>query len=113
MTKAISFTILVTAALFLGSASFAAEAAKPSIELGKKLFSDTSLGTNGRTCSACHPSEKDIAGLANKKAWFGGSAKTLEQAINICIKGPLEGKPLPEDSVQVKSIAMYMRSLVK
>jgi cytochrome c peroxidase len=86
---------------------------KPSVELGKKLFSDPSLGTNGSTCSGCHPSEAQVAQLAAKKEWFGGKAKTLEQAINICIKGPLAGTPLPEDSVEVRSIAMYMKSQIK
>ena len=92
-------------------------AAKPKdaklVELGKKLFSDSSLGTNGKSCSTCHPSRKKIGELAGRGTWFGGKAKTLEQAINFCIAGPLEGKPLPEDSVELRSIAEYMKSQIK
>lgn len=94
-------------------AASADEPVKVSIELGKKLFNDPTLGTNGRSCATCHISDEKIAALADKKVWFGGEAKTLEQAINICIKGPLEGTQLPEDSVEIKSIAQYMKSLIK
>jgi cytochrome c peroxidase len=104
-------TLLVTAALL--PAPVMAEGKKPSVEYGKKLFSDPSLGTNGSSCATCHPSEEKVAELAARKQWFGGKAKTLEQAINICITGPLAGKPLPEDSAEARSIAMYMKSLTK
>jgi len=93
--------------------SYADEARKPSVELGKILFNDPSVGTNGKACSTCHPSEKKAGELAARGEWFGGRAKTLEQAVNICITGPLEGKPLSENSVELKSIAMYMKSLIK
>ena len=85
----------------------------PSVELGKKLFNDPSLGTNGKSCSTCHQSEEKAGSLAARGVWFGGEAKTLEQAVNFCIKATLEGKPLPEDSVEARSIALYMRSLIK
>ncbi len=101
----------------LGSANYspamAGEAQKPSVELGKKLFNDPSLGTNGKACSTCHQSEEKVGVLAAKGVWFGGRARTLEQAINICVTGPLAGKALPENSVEMKSIAMYMQSLIK
>lgn len=112
------FVIAATGAMFSvvllsHPAPVFAQGKKPTVELGKKLFNDTALGTNGKSCAMCHPSDDKIAELADKKEWFGGNAKTLEQAINICIKGPLAGKPLPEDSVEVRSIAMYMKSLIK
>ena len=113
--------MLLAASAILLSAAFAvcihgttyAQENQPSVELGKKLFFDSSLGTNGRSCSTCHPSSKKVGELAARGTWFGGKAKTLEQAINICITGPLAGKALPEDSVELRSIAEYMKSLEK
>jgi len=105
--------LVLTTMLVTGGRTAAAEGPQPSVEMGKKLFSDPALGTNGKTCATCHASDAAIAGLASKKSWFGGEAGTLEQAVNICIKGPLEGKPLAEDSVEARSIAMFMKSLIK
>jgi mono/diheme cytochrome c family protein len=106
--------LVLTVFLAVGSASVSAdEKAVPSVEQGKKLFGDPSIGTNGKTCATCHPSEEKVGELAARSEWFGGKAKTLEQAINFCVKGPLEGKPLADDSVELKSIAMYMKSLIK
>ncbi len=109
---ALVLSLLAAFLLFIPFTSYSQDK-KPSAELGKKLFSDTSLGTNGRSCSTCHASEKKIGELAGRGTWFGGKAKTLEQAINICVTGPLAGKALPEDSVELRSIAEYMKSLVK
>ena len=109
LTAASAFLLL--AAFVLTPYISSAQEKKPSAELGKKLFSDSSLGTNGKSCSTCHPSRKKIGELAGRGTWFGGKAKTLEQAINFCIAGPLEGKPLPEDGVELRSIAEYMKSL--
>jgi len=99
--------------LLLSTHSVYAADTKPSAELGKTLFSSPSLGTNGKSCSTCHQSERKLGVLASKGSWFGGSAKTLEQAINFCIESTLKGKPLPEDSVEIQSIALYMRSFIK
>ena len=99
--------------LLLTSHSVYAADSKPSAELGKTLFTSPSLGTNDKSCSTCHQSERKLGVIAAKSSWFGGGAKTLEQAISGCIKGSLKGKDLPEDSVEVQSIALYMRSLIK
>lgn len=108
--KRIAYLAICLAVLALSLTAYAAE---PSVELGKKLFNDPALGTNGKTCATCHPSEKKVGELAARGTWFGGKAKMLEQAINFCITGPLEGKALPEDSSEARSIAMYMNSLAK
>jgi cytochrome c peroxidase len=102
----------VTALLLVSHAALATDS-KPSAELGKQLFDGPSLGTNGKSCSTCHQSERKLGVLASKSSWFGGNAKTLEQAINICIQSTLKGKALPEDSVEIQSIALYMRSFIK
>lgn len=101
------------AALLLAPHSAHAADSKPSAELGKKLFYSQSLGTNGKSCSTCHQSERKLGKIAAKGSWFGGSAKTLEQAINICIQSTLKGTALPEDSVEIQSVALYMRSFIK
>jgi len=100
-------------ALLLSSHSVQAADSKPSVELGKSLFSSPSLGTNGKSCATCHQSERKLGVLAAKSAWFGGNAKTLEQAINLCIQSTLKGKALPEDAVEIQSVALYMRSFIK
>jgi len=101
------------AALLLSSHSVHADESTPSAELGKKFFYSPSLGTNGKSCSTCHQSERKLGVLASKGSWFGGNAKTLEQAINFCIESTLKGKALPEGSVEIQSIALYMRSFIK
>lgn len=102
----------ITALLLTSHCVYAGDT-KPSAELGKQLFSDPSLGTNGKSCSTCHQSERKLGTIAAKSSWFDGGVKTLEQAISGCIQGSLKGKNLPEDSVEVQSIALYMRSLIK
>ncbi|MGA2191955.1 MAG: cytochrome c peroxidase [Nitrospirota bacterium] len=104
--------LFAISALFLATLPAYAAEKQPSIALGKKLFEDKSLGTSGKSCASCHKPDA-IGGLAAKKSWFGEEAKTLEQAINVCITGPLAGKALPEGSVEAKSMAMYMRSMIK
>ena len=108
------FTALLSL-LFVLSFSFAAAGAqetKPSVEYGKKLFSDPSLGTNGKSCASCHD-EAALKKFAAQDSWFGGEAPRLEDAINFCIKGSLGGKPQPRNSVILKSIAMYIKSFKK
>lgn len=102
----------IAALLFSSNSALAADS-KPSAELGKKFFYSPSLGTNGKSCSTCHQSERKLGVLASKDSWFGGNAKTLEQAINICIQSTLKGEALPDDSVEIQSIALYMRSFIK
>ena len=106
---------VLAAAIFVFAAagmSYAAdEAVKPSVELGKKLFSDTGLGTNGRSCATCHADEAKIGEYAARGTWFGGQATTLGQAVNTCIAGGLKGTPKAEDGVEIQSIVMYMKSV--
>jgi hypothetical protein len=73
------------------------------IDTGKALFNDRALGTSGKTCNDCH---KDGQGL--EKA---GARKDLEQMVNRCIAGPLKGKALKEDSVEMRSLVLYIKSL--
>jgi len=77
----------------------------PSIERGKQLFADTRLGTSGKSCASCHP------GGARLEEVGASSDKELTATINSCIKGPLEGTQLGPESVEMKSLLLYLRSL--
>ena len=108
MKTTISLLSLLVFISLITAAAMAAET-KPSVEYGKKLFSDPSLGTNGKSCASCHE-EAALKKFAAQDSWFGGEATRLEDAVNFCIKGSLRGKPQPRNSVVLKSIAMYIKS---
>jgi hypothetical protein len=74
-----------------------------SLELGRKLFNDTTLGTTGKSCNTCHADGKDLS-----KA---GSMNELPGIINGCIAHNLKGKALDVNSVEMKSLILYIRSL--
>lgn len=76
---------------------------KASADIGRTLFSDPALGTSGRTCNNCHPGGKGL-----EKA---GVRKDLARMVNTCIAGPLKGKSLSDDSVEMRSIILYIKSL--
>src|SRR6185369_16160605 len=96
--------ITVLAAFFMAATpAFAADA--PSAELGKQLLSDTNLGTNGKSCSTCHPDGKGLEKAANYVE------SSLGKIINKCIQSPLKGKVLTSDSPELKSLTKYIQSL--
>lgn len=101
------FGIVLLALLFILAGITAVYAAKhePSVEKGKALFNDKKLGTSGKTCNDCHQNGKGM-----EKA---GARKDLEQMVNNCIAGPLKGKQLKTDSVEMKSLVLYIKSLKK
>jgi cytochrome c len=77
-----------------------------SVERGKELFSGAELGTNGKSCISCH---RDGEGLA-KAALYDD--ENLGVAINRCIQDALEGEMLDDHSAGMKSLIMYIKSLV-
>ncbi len=97
--KALFFILLVT---LLGiSSAFAVQ--EVSLELGKKLFNDPNLGTGGKSCNTCHPDGKGLS-----KA---GGMNDLPNIINGCITHNLKGKALDTNSVEMKSLVLYVKSL--
>jgi len=100
-------TILLTILLMVISVAFA----NTLVDKGKELFNDKSLGTNGKSCSTCHPEGKKING--KKKTFIIKDKKfeTVEDAINFCIEHALSGKPLAKDSEDMKALASYVKSL--
>lgn len=87
--------------------SYSAWAAGPSLEEGKKLFNDPALGgsTNDKSCSSCHADGKGLQKAAN--------LPHIEDRINKCIQGALKGQPLDKNSDAMKSLKMYVESLIK
>jgi len=74
-----------------------------SIDLGKKLFNDPKLGTAGKSCNTCHTDGKDLS-----KA---GAIDELPAIVNACITRNLKGRALDVNSVEMKSLILYIKSL--
>lgn len=74
-----------------------------SVDQGKALFNDPKLGTTGTACGNCHTDGK---GLEN-----AGARSDLANVINGCITRALKGKALDEDSFEMQSMVMYIKSL--
>ncbi len=81
--------------------------AESSVELGKKLFNDSTLGgsTNEKSCNSCHENGKGLE--------HAGSKKNLSKMINRCITGPLGGQKIDGRKVEMRSLKMYIQSLGK
>ncbi len=86
------------------------------IEKGKALYKDPKLGgaTSGKSCASCH-SESSAAKWLNKKEYsiMGNKAKSIEEAINICIKNAMGGKGLDPKSDDMKALVAYLKYLAK
>ncbi|MBU0673499.1 MAG: cytochrome-c peroxidase [Proteobacteria bacterium] len=98
--------ILLTAAILVGTGGMVI-AGESSVELGKKLFNDPTLGgsTNPKSCNTCHPDGKDLEKAASKSS--------LSSTINNCIKSALNGEKVDGRSVEMRSLKMYIESLAK
>jgi len=99
--RPISLIGLSTLIVLFAFPAFAADA----LQSGKELFSSTELGSNGKSCSSCHPQGKGLL----KTATF--SDEQLRDTINACIRGPLQGQSLPEDDPRLIELTRYIRSL--
>lgn len=103
----------------------AAELAK-SVDNGKKLFNDKTLGTSEMTCNSCHMEGGTKEGkmgdmviptwddLASKYPKYFGMAKrvmTLDQVVNWCIVEPLKGEALAWDDQKLTDLTAYCASV--
>ena len=94
---------IICGGLIWGSGAWGADL--PSLERGRQLFASEKLGTSGKSCATCHPGGKKLEGV-------GASAdEELAAIINRCIAGPLKGKKLDPESVDMKSLVLYLKSL--
>ena len=130
---------LIIIALFLGLCMFAyaqkemekkdvdpaAELAK-SIENGKKLFYDKTLGKSDMSCNSCHMEGGTMAGkmgdmsvsafdnlTADYPKYFGMAKRvmTLDQVVNWCIIMPMKGKALAWDDQKLTDLTAYCASV--
>jgi len=105
----------------------AAELAK-SVANGKKLFTDTSLGTSGLTCNSCHaeggtkegkmgetvvPAWDNLAPQYPKYFKMAERVYTLDQVVQFCIVNPLKGKALAWDAQKLTDLTAYCASVKK
>jgi cytochrome c len=99
---------------------------KRSVERGKALFSDESLGTGAMSCNDCHleGGTKDGAmgnmpirafhSLAAEYPKFFKMANrvmTLDQVVNWCILTPMKGTPLEWDDQRLADLVAYTASV--
>ncbi len=74
-------------------------------EKGRSLFNDPRLGTTGRSCNDCHPHGKGAEKAASK------SDDDIARIVNVCITQSIRGKALDANSVEMRSLVSYIRSL--
>lgn len=94
MTKALGLVVVLAVVA----------AATPSVERGRALFHDPSLGTNGRSCATCHEGGKRFDDLREY------DDVRLGAYANGCIEAMLKGKRLERDSVDLRSLVLYLRT---
>ncbi|MCS6968570.1 MAG: c-type cytochrome [Cytophagales bacterium] len=101
-----------------------------SIRYGRELIANTAAyfgpkgsiaqTTNGMNCQNCHleagtrPWGNNYGAVWSTYPKFrarSGTVESIEKRINDCFERSLNGKPLPEDSKEMKSIIAYMRWL--
>ncbi len=103
MKKTLFFATTIVLSTFVASSLLAAET--PSVTLGEKVFNDAALGgsPNPKSCNSCHPGGEGLVDA--------GSNPKLSVIINKCITGPLEGKAIRGNSIEMQSMILYIKSL--
>lgn len=89
---------------------------------GKRLWTDTSLSTNGMSCNTCHQANSAFQDsfaqpyphrvqMASDRA----AMKTLhlDEMVQICMVAPMATKPLPWDSKQLAALTAYSAEVQK
>ncbi len=95
--KAITLTLMISSGVCL--------AGPGSVDEGKALFNNPGLGdsTSDKSCNSCHNNGTGLEiSLNNPK---------IEQQINRCIVGALQGEALKLDSHEMQSLKKYLVSL--
>jgi cytochrome c len=93
------------------------EMAMGSVSKGKVLFNNPALGssTNANSCNTCHPEGRGLEKAGEKKEFhiMGKKQESIEEAVNICIEMPLQGKALDPEGEDMANIVAYIKSLKK
>jgi len=97
-----------------------------SVDNGKKLFNDKSLGTSGMSCNSCHmeggtkdgkmgdmviPAFDNVASTYPKYFMMAKRVMTLDQVVNWCIVTPMKGKALKWDDQKLTDLTAYCASV--
>jgi len=87
------------------------------IAAGGKLFRDTALSTNGMSCASCHEGGKSYQPsfaqpfphkMAMAAQTYGVKQLHLDEAIQVCMIGPMAAKPLPWKSAELANLVAFM-----
>ena len=88
------------------------------VALGERLFSETSLGSNGLSCNTCHADHASYADtfaqpyphyvkMADDQA--GIKEIHLDEIVQFCLVSPMAGEPLPWDSKELAALTAYTK----
>jgi len=83
--------------------------AEPTLERGKQLFQDIDLGANGKTCVLCHAGGRSFDPAELRAA----SARDVALYSNHCLSLRMKSEKLPLDSVDLQSLALYVRTFAQ
>lgn len=103
--------VVLSLSLFVGVATCAVALADQRADAagrGAKLFADTSLGANGKSCSSCHGDGSVWAGKARFPKVAVGGMHTLDQTIQTCIANALGARPLAWDDPRITALAVFV-----
>jgi hypothetical protein len=83
-------------------------------DLGRKMWSDESLGTAGVSCKSCH-ADYELLNLDRNQNFphfveMTGDVVTLDQMINYCMVNPMKGKQFEKNSKELTAMAAYFRA---
>lgn len=88
------------------------------VKLGKKLFNDTKLSTNGMSCATCHANHAAYSAsfaqpyphvVAMAKNQLGRQTVHLDEMIQACMLMPMAAQPLPWDSQELAALVAYVQ----
>ncbi|GAA3528783.1 c-type cytochrome [Zobellella aerophila] len=89
------------------------------VSLGQALFNDTSLSSNGLSCSSCHQGQQMYQAsfamayphpVAMAQGQFGLSQVHLDEMIQICMVAPMAAQPLAWDSKELAALVAYVET---
>ncbi len=79
------------------------------VDVGRGVFTDPALGTNGVVCAQCHPNGSNIHPETYPKFQKQlGQVVPLWVMINWCIRNPLEGEELAADDPRMIALLAYI-----
>jgi cytochrome c len=87
---------------------------------GEKLWSDSSLSSNGAACATCHQGGAQFQAsfaqpyphpVAMVKQMSGVPAVNAAEMVQFCMLQPMQAEPLPWGSVELAALTAYVENL--